>query len=113
MCECTSTSPVNTAVSVRGGGCVVVVITVDVVASVDVVAPATVDVVAAAVGAVVGMVVTVGDTASPRVAVPLSELGLDADEPADAHPAAVTAATTANTHNGDVLWRPTMTTLRP
>ena len=97
----------------RVGGCVVVVTEVDVVASVDVVAPATVDVVAAAVDAVAGIVVTVGDTASPMVAVPLSELVRDADESVEAQPEAVTAATTANTHNGDVLSRPTMTTLRP
>jgi hypothetical protein len=101
---------VNTAVSVRVGGCVFVVTEVDVVASVDVVAPATVDVVAAAVDAVAGIVVTVDGTASPRVVVPLSEPVRAADESAAAHPAAITAA---NTHNGDVLWRHTMTTLRP
>jgi len=89
---------------------VVVMAVVDVVASVDVVAPVTVDVVAAAVDAVAGIVVTVGDTASPMVAVPLSELVRAADESAAAHPAAIT---TANTHNSDVLWRHTMTTLRP
>jgi len=86
---------------------------VDVVASVDVVAPATVDVVAIAVDAVAGIVVTVGDTASPMVAVPLSELVCDADESSGAQPVPNTATTTANTHNGDVLWRPTMPTLRP
>ncbi|MFZ8969175.1 MAG: hypothetical protein ACO20G_09060 [Ilumatobacteraceae bacterium] len=100
----------NTAVSVRGGGSVVVVAVVDVVASVDVVAPVTVDVVAAAVDAVAGIVVTVDGTASPRVVVPLSEPVRAADESAAAHPAAIT---TANTHNSDVLWRHTMTTLRP